>query len=623
MAKDKAEPERAEWDNHTQFLLACLAFGVGLGNVWRFPYLIQKYQGGSFVLVFIIMMIFEGIPLLLIEFMLGQRWKRGSVGMWNKLHPYLGGIGIAAAMEAFIICSYYTAIVCWCFYYLFNSFQAPLPWADCPISNATLRPVDECINSSPTEYFWYRKAMNISNDIDDTNGFVWWILIVFIMTWTFVYLCVSKGIQSSGKAMYVTSSFPYVVLLIFLIRGLTLEGSTDGLAYLFHIEGKTLADPNLWLDAATQVFFSLSVAAGGIIAFASYCPIHQNCMRDSIFIGGMNAVTALYVGIVIFSILGFKATVQYHECLDVNIDLLSDKFNVPTGEITYDNYFEQVKNFGLNQTELEEYENYNHCDFDEIISTGVAGTGLAFIVFTEAINNMPGSPIWSILFFVMLLLLGLGTVFGYVEGIITPVFDLGVTMPKRVLSLLCCVLSGALGLIFCLDSGEYWVNVFNDFGANLPLLIIGLAEILSCIWFYGVDTWFGELKYMIGPKEKGTWLDTCIRYYFYYCWNYISPILLIVVFAGYLYTTVTTPLEYDAWDAVTATITTDNQYTGASLAVILVLQILPCAIIPCWAIYRYFVPDQKAVGENAPLIQWGQAWVNVKNIFSHSAGKTI
>merc|ERR1711879_359166 len=149
---------------------------------------------------------------------------------------------------------------------------------------------------------------------------------------------------------------------------------------------------------------------------------------------------------------------------------------------------------------------FNYCNFDDIISNGVQGTGLAFIVFTEAINNMPAPPIWSILFFVMLLLLGLGTVFGYVEGIITPVFDLGIKMDKRLLSALICLAQTALGLLFCLKSGEYWVNVFNDFGANLPLLIIGLAEIVACIWFYGIDKWFAELKFMIGERNGG-WFD--------------------------------------------------------------------------------------------------------------------
>lgn len=148
----------------------------------------------------------------------------------------------------------YTSIVCWCFFYLFNSFQAPLPWQECEIVliNGTAAPVAECLKSSPTEYFWYRKAMDITDTIDESGGFNAWILIVFVMTWCFVYLCVSKGVESSGKAMYITSSFPYLVLLIFLIRGLTLEGSIDGIQYLFRVDWANLADPNLWLDAATH-----------------------------------------------------------------------------------------------------------------------------------------------------------------------------------------------------------------------------------------------------------------------------------------------------------------------------------------------------------------------------------
>jgi SNF family Na+-dependent transporter len=621
-----AAPARAEWDNHTQFLLACLAFGVGLGNVWRFPYLIQKYGGGSFVFVFLIMMVFEGVPLLLIEFMLGQRWKRGSVGMWNKLHPLLGGIGIAAAMEAFIICVYYTAIVCWCFFYLFNSFQAPLPWSECEITliNGTAAPVAECVKSSPTEYFWYRKAMDITDTIDDSGGFNAWILIVFVMTWCFVYLCVSKGVESSGKAMYITSSFPYLVLLIFLIRGLTLEGSVQGIQYLFRVDWENLADPNLWLDAATQVFFSLSVAAGGIIAFASYCPLHQNCMMDSLVIGGMNAFTALYVAVVIFSILGFKATLQFHECLDGNIDIFSDKFNIPYGEMNYDTYNQTLVDYGYEgsagEQELEKL-GFEYCDFEYFISHGVEGTGLAFIVFTEAINNMPGSPIWSVLFFVMLLLLGLGTVFGYVEGIITPIFDLGVKMDKRLLSALCCTACAALGLVFTLRSGEYWVNVFNDFGANLPLLIIGFAEILACIWFFGIDKWFTELRFMIG--ESTSTFDRICRWYFYLCWNFISPALLLIVLCGYIYTTVSTTFMYDAWSSSEGK-GVKLDYGGSSMVAIILLQAIPISMIPIWAIYKKIRPSTFEEGdENAPLIDWSDAWLNVKGLFKHDIGKTI
>ena len=90
--KKKSEPEEVSWDSHAQFLLACLAFGVGLGNVWRFPYLVQKYGGGSFIIPFLVMMFVEAMPLLLVELGLGQKFRSGSVGIWNKLHPYFQGI---------------------------------------------------------------------------------------------------------------------------------------------------------------------------------------------------------------------------------------------------------------------------------------------------------------------------------------------------------------------------------------------------------------------------------------------------------------------------------------------------------------------------------------------------
>ena len=91
-SKEEASKEEVSWDSHTQFLLACLAFGVGLGNVWRFPYLVQKYGGGSFIIPFLVMMFVEAMPLLLIELGLGQKFRSGSVGIWKKLHPYFQGI---------------------------------------------------------------------------------------------------------------------------------------------------------------------------------------------------------------------------------------------------------------------------------------------------------------------------------------------------------------------------------------------------------------------------------------------------------------------------------------------------------------------------------------------------
>jgi len=114
---NKAEPERQRWDGHLHFIIAMLSFCVGLGNVWRFPYLIQKWGGGSFLFPFIIMMITVGAPALLVESMLGQMLQSGPLDVWLKLHPVLGGIGVTSMFSAYVIGIYYIIIVAWSLFY--------------------------------------------------------------------------------------------------------------------------------------------------------------------------------------------------------------------------------------------------------------------------------------------------------------------------------------------------------------------------------------------------------------------------------------------------------------------------------------------------------------------------
>merc|ERR1711972_1235312 len=151
----------------------------------------------------------------------------------------------------------------------------------------------------------------------------------------------------------------------------------------------------------------------------------------------------------------------------------------------------------------------------------------------------------------------------------------------------------------------YWVNVFNDFGANLPLLIIGMAEILACIWFFGIKSWFKELRFMIG--ESTSTFDKITRWYFYLCWNFISPALIFVVLAGYLYSTVSAQFLYDAWDAVNGR-GVKLEYEGTSMVIIILLQAIPIAIIPLWALYRTIKPVENQPEEDKALIDWSDAW---------------
>lgn len=164
----------------------------------------------------------------------------------------------------------------------------------------------------------------VSEDINFPEVFNWKIAIALVIAWILVYMCMIKGIASSGKVVYVTATFPYIVLVIFFFRGITLKGMSDGLLHLFTPTWHTILDPVVWLEAGTQIFFSLGLAFGGLIAFSSYNPVNNNCYRDAIMVSLTNCLTSMFAGIVVFSIIGFKATMVYEKCLEQrNITVLS------------------------------------------------------------------------------------------------------------------------------------------------------------------------------------------------------------------------------------------------------------------------------------------------------------
>uniref|UniRef100_A0A7M4F7X2 Transporter n=1 Tax=Crocodylus porosus TaxID=8502 RepID=A0A7M4F7X2_CROPO len=206
------EDDRPKWDNKFQYILSCIGFAVGLGNVWRFPYLCQIYGGGAFLIPYFIALIFEGIPLLHLELAIGQYLRRGSVGIWSTISPYLGGVGIASMVVSFVVGLYYNTILCWVLWYFFNSFQDPLPWSTCPLNeNRT----EECRASTPVNYFWYRRTLNVTTDITESGTTQWWLVLCLAAAWAVVYLCTIRGIETTGKLMLNTETkITFLLLLI-------------------------------------------------------------------------------------------------------------------------------------------------------------------------------------------------------------------------------------------------------------------------------------------------------------------------------------------------------------------------------------------------------------------------
>ncbi|XP_066572089.1 inactive sodium-dependent neutral amino acid transporter B(0)AT3 [Amia ocellicauda] len=581
--ESKTDDERPKWDNKVQYLLTCIGFAVGLGNVWRFPYLCQVYGGGAFLIPYLIALVFEGLPLLHLELAIGQRLRMGSIGVWNSISPYLGGVGVGSLITSFLVGLFYNTILAWVLWYFFHSFQDPLPWRDCPVNANHTGYVEECMKSTPVNYFWYRKTLNITPDIEITGSLQWWMVLCLASAWGIVYICFIRGIETIGKAVYVTATFPYLVLTIFLIRALTLPGAADGLVYLFTPQWETLKEPQVWLDAATQIFFSLSLAFGGLIAFSSYNPQKNNCERDALIVGIINSATSIYASIPVFSILGFKANSLFNDCLSSNILTITNAFNIGDQNVTLENYNDWLEY--LNHTDSQKLQNLElkHCSLQTYLDESASGTGLAFIVFTEAVIKMPGSQVWAVLFFVMLFSLGLSSMFGNLEGVLTPLLDLHMVpkwMPKEAFTGLMCVVSFLIALIFTLGSGNYWLEIFNTYVGSLPLLIIAFFEIIAVVYIYGIKRFNDDIEWMTGRRPNLYWQIT---------WRFISPLMLLVVFLAYVVVQVQQTPTYPAWNPNYINFPTPQilKYPNWVFAICVLLSTVPCIFIPLVALYRF------------------------------------
>ncbi|XP_076725792.1 sodium- and chloride-dependent transporter XTRP3 isoform X2 [Callospermophilus lateralis] len=553
------EKVRPQWGHQRQFVLACISYAVGLGNVWRFPYLCQLYGGGSFLVPYLIMLFVEGMPLLYMELAVGQRMRQGSIGAWRTISPYLSGVGIASVVVSFFGTIYYNVINAWSFWYLFHSFQDPLPWSVCPLNGNHTGYEEECEKASSTQYFWYRKTLNISPSIQETGAVQWEPALCLILAWLMVYLCILRGTESTGKM-------------------------------------EQLANPKTWVNAATQIFFSLGLGFGSLIAFASYNEPSSNCQKHAITVSLINSSTSIFASIVTFSIYGFKATFNYESCLNKVILLLTNSFDLEDGSVTASN-LEQVKDY-LASTDPSRYSEVfpliKNCSLESELDTAVQGTGLAFIVYTEAIKNMEVSQLWSVLYFFMLLVLGMGSMLGNTAAILTPLTDSKVItshLPKEAISGLLCLVSCVVGLVFTMEAGNYWFDIFNDYAATLSLLLIVLVETIALCYVYGLRRFENELQAMTGRA---------LNWYWKAMWACVSPLLIIGLLFFYLSDYILTgTLQYQAWDATQGQLVTKD-YPAYALAVIGLLVASSTMCIPLVALGTFIMHRCKR-GDTAPV----------------------
>nr|XP_039267122.1 sodium- and chloride-dependent betaine transporter-like [Styela clava] len=496
--KKKTENEsstRITWNRPLEFLLNVIGYNVGLGNVWRFSYLCYKNGGGAFLIPYLLVAGFCGLPLLFQEVALGQFTKHSCFGAWD-LVPLMKGIGISGLLLSWYFLSYIMVVMAWVVFYIVHSFTTgPLPWSTCDNDwntdscrpsiilndsknlNTSLLNVTSANTTTSTEEFWNNYVLRRTEGIHDMGTFTnWRMILCFAFSWIVCYLCVLKGIRTTGKVAYVTVIAPYIMMFVLLIRGATLEGAGTGVLFYITPRLDKLADPNVWLDAGGQVLYSLAVCFAVLYGLGSYNKFNTNCYKHAYMCVSACCGTSVFVGFIIFCFVGHMA-------------------------------FEQNKN---------------------ISDVAEGGPGLVFEVFPAGLTLLPLPQLWSVIFFITLLFFAIDSAFGSIEGCAALLEDFrpqwieryGPQFGRVVVSLFPLF----LGIPMLFDGGIYVFELVNMYGSSgICILFAAFCEAVALAWIYGVDRFFDNVKSMIGYYPSS---------FFKYCYLYVIPAITLTIFVA-------------------------------------------------------------------------------------------
>ncbi|XP_060592408.1 sodium- and chloride-dependent betaine transporter-like [Ruditapes philippinarum] len=472
--------ERDNWGSRMEFLLAIIGFTVGIGSIWRFPILCARNGGGAFLIPFFFFMITCGGPLYYLEVCLGQ-FTGQSAGAAFEFCPLFRGIGFLMVMISFDILWYYVSIMGWIQYYFVQSFQSELPWSTCGnwwntencregtflttsgvndsvivnsslLYNISSNATSSGILTSPANEFWLYNVLRKSDGLESMGAIQWHLVLSNFVGWAIVVAALIKGVKSLGKVVYVTATAPYVLLTVLLIRGLMLDGAVDGVIWYITPDFEKLASPQVWLEAAIQVFYSLGPTYGGVITMASHNKFHQKSIVETTICVASDAFTAFYAGLVVFTCMGFMA-----------------------------------KEAGTTVEAVAK----------------ASGPGLAFVAYPEAISRMPLPQLWAALFFFMLITVAFDSTFGMFETVTGALLDV---YPKQLLPRKYFVLIGTALLLFLLSlpltmNGGIFLFQLSDWYISAFALLFGSAlECIMVTWIYGADRFAKDIELMTGRQ---------------------------------------------------------------------------------------------------------------------------
>ncbi|CAJ0599966.1 unnamed protein product [Cylicocyclus nassatus] len=497
---------RGNWSSKMDYMLAAVGFTFGIGNLWRFPFLIYKHGGVAFFIPYLIALVVAALPMFFMEIVLGQFSSLAAISVWNVV-PMFKGIGVAMVLISATLAIYLNIVSAWSLFYFLKSISFSLPWSNCVNSwsglncsmgtriscveaNGTLLVNGSCImqqanstivisgtnlQSSPSLRYFHDDVLMISNSFTDIGRSLnWYLGLCVLVSWVAVFLCLFQGVKSSGKVVYVVVVLPFIILIVLLVRLLILEGSQAALLHFFWPHWYVLRDFNVWGEAAVHAFYSVSCCVGGLYTISSYNRFHNNLYKDIWIILTVDVLTSIVCCVLTFSAIGFI-------CFEFSISL--DKLQIRDG------------------------------------------VHLIFVFLAEALAGVPVAPLYTGLFFLMVVLIVHSTQLFVVETIVTSLCD---EFPERlrrnkrhVLTSVCAAFI-FLSIPFCLPAGLYWLLLLAQFTLTWPLAVIAFLQCMAISWVYGVDNLLDNIKWMTGSYPP------C--YIFWkILWKFICPMVYLSI----------------------------------------------------------------------------------------------
>jgi len=467
--------QRSQWNSNIGFLAAAIGSAIGLGNIWRFSYMCYDNGGGAFLIPYVVALLTAGIPLMILEFGLGHRHVGSAPKSLHLVAPHWEWLGwYSVVFVMFGIMLYYVVIIGWCVNYFI--FAMDLHWGDHP------------------EAFFLEDFLGRSAGPSELGNVRLTILlataIVWFIHWFISYRDIAKGIERACK---IFMPVLFVLTSILVVWTLSLPGSGEGIRwYLKPDLGKIFSGEKwykVWAAAYGQIFFTLSLGFGIMIAYASYLDRKANIVQLAVWTSVVNCCYSFFAGFAVFGTLGYMA----------------QKTGLPPEEVVQ------------------------------------SGPGLAFIAYPQAISLLPfGRELFGMMFFFVLILAGVSSGVSIMEAFASAAQD-KFGFPRAKLITLLCVLGFLGSILFTTQAGLHWLDIVDHFLNIYGLVFVGLMECIIIGWAYKTI----KLRKHVDQLSKRHWSPLWANSI-----KWVVPIILLFILAQNFWGEVKEPYGGYSWAAV-------------------------------------------------------------------------